>query len=483
MGKDNWDPEFIKKTKIENEKRKKHLAAKKKRMYKKRIISIALLVMFLLCIITVIKSCTSGNGSLDSRDGFIEFTNEKIKKEGYENVDKLNIDYNYDKYSSKAVLMSNVSGDIKDECKKYIDSKEKTFKKLNKAHGNAHIYIVGQTYEFKGMKCIDIKTLNFKKSEDVIKSIGTSVKTLCFNEKSNRLLSRFSLYKQDYKVKLKKAITQSLKSLSEVQSKTADILKSVEGLDIAVSKNGDVNLYLDKQKYIKEEEGIIKISLPGDILRDDIEARKIDPSKPMIALTYDDGPGEHTDRLLKLFERVGGACTLFQLGVNIENKDPDHKILKKAVSTGMELASHSYNHPNLLTLSKKKVIEQNHRTDEAFKKAVGFAPRLYRPPYGAGNGRTTKLFNKSAIFWSIDTYDWRHKSAKHLAKFITSQKKLVSAVVLMHDIHKSTVEASMKAVPSLKKKGYQLVTVSELLKYKYGIDPEKTRHYSYSFFK
>ena len=99
---------------------------------------------------------------------------------------------------------------------------------------------------------------------------------------------------------------------------------------------------------------IIKISLPGDILRDDIEARKIDPSKPMIALTYDDGPGEHTDRLLKLFERVGGACTLFQLGVNIENKDPDHKILKKAVSTGMELASHSYNHPNLLTLSKKK---------------------------------------------------------------------------------------------------------------------------------
>ena len=203
----------------------------------------------------------------------------------------------------------------------------------------------------------------------------------------------------------------------------------------------------------------------------------------MIALTYDDGPGEHTDRLLKLFERVGRACTLFQLGVNIENKDPDHKILKKAVSTGMELASHSYNHPNLLTLSKKKVIEQNHRTDEAFKKAVGFAPRLYRPPYGAGNGRTTKLFNKSAIFWSIDTYDWRHKSAKHLAKFITSQKKLVSAVVLMHDIHKSTVEASMKAVPSLKKKGYQLVTVSELLKYKYGIDPEKTRHYSYSFFK
>ena len=119
MEKDNWDPEFIKKTKIENEKRKKHLAAKKKRMYKKRIISIALLVMFLLCIIAVIKSCTSGNGSLDSRDGFIEFTNEKIKKEGYENVDKLNIDYNYDKYSSKAVLMSNVSDDIKDECKKY----------------------------------------------------------------------------------------------------------------------------------------------------------------------------------------------------------------------------------------------------------------------------------------------------------------------------------------------------------------------------
>ena len=124
---------------------------------------------------------------------------------------------------------------------------------IYKAHGNAHIYIVGQTYEFKGMKCIDIKTLNFKKSEDVIKSIGTSVKTLCFNEKSNRLLSRFSLYKQDYKVKLKKAITQSLKSLSEVQSKTADILKSVEGLDIAVSKNGDVNLYLDKQKYIKKK--------------------------------------------------------------------------------------------------------------------------------------------------------------------------------------------------------------------------------------
>ena len=482
MEKDNWDPEFIKRSKANDKKRKKQLAEKKKVILRKRIRAIFVLVLLPIIAGLVIKSFTS-NETFDSKDSFIKFVKEKIKQEGNANIEKLDTSYNYDKYSSNAISMPNINSNIQKECKKYITSKEEAFKKQEKNEGNAHVYLVSEAYKFEGMKCVDVKLLRFKKEKDSIKEVGTSVKTLCFNANSNRALSRFSIYRQDYKVNIKKALLNALKGYENPNYKMEDIMSDGNNFDIAFSKAGDINLYFDKGSYIKGGEGIVKISLPKNILRKDIRARELDPAKPMLALTYDDGPSYYTGRLIKLFERENAACTLFQLGINIESKDPSHKILKNAVSNGIELASHSYSHPNLLTLKKKGVLEQKNKTDRAFKKAVGFVPRLYRPPYGAGNVRTTKLFDKSAIFWSIDTCDWKYRSVKHFVKFINAQKKLANSVVLMHDIHKSTVEASMKVVPSLKKKGYQPVTISELLEYKYGIDPEKTRHFSYSFFK
>ena len=482
MGKDNWDPEFIKRSKANDKKRKKQLAEKKKVILRKRIRAIFVLVLLSIIAGLVIKSFTS-NETFDSKDSFIKFVKEKIKQEGNANIEKLDTSYNYDKYSSNAISMPNINSNMQKECKKYINSKEDALKKQEKNEGNAHVYIVSEAHEFKGMKCVDVKLLRFKKGKDRTEEVGASVKTLCFNAKSNRMLSRFSIYRQDYKVKVKKAVLNALKGYEKTKYKMEDILSDGNNFDIAFSKAGNIDLYLDKGSYVAESEGIVKIPLAKSILRKDIEARGLDPAKPMLALTYDDGPGRDTDRLLKLFERENATCTLFQLGINIESKDPSHKILKNAVSNGIELASHSYSHPNLLTLKKKGVLEQKNKTDRAFKKAVGFVPRLYRPPYGAGNVRTTKLFDKSAIFWSIDTCDWKYRSVKHFVKFINAQKKLANSVVLMHDIHKSTVEASMKVVPSLRKKGYQPVTISELLEYKYGIDPEKTRHFSYSFFK
>ena len=87
-------------------------------------------------------------------------------------------------------------------------------------------------------------------------------------------------------------------------------------------------------------------------------------------------------------------------------------------------------------------------------------PTLYRPPYGNGNEKTTKIFNKSAILWSVDTLDWKHRNKDNVIKIIKNSGNLDGKVILMHSLYDSTAEATKVIIPWLKAQGYQLVTVS-----------------------
>lgn len=192
--------------------------------------------------------------------------------------------------------------------------------------------------------------------------------------------------------------------------------------------------------------------------------RPIDPNKPMIALTFDDGPSAHTDRLLDIFKKHGGKGTFFVIG-NLIDKRPN--TVKRIVADGHEIGGHSWDHKQFTTLSEKALTDQIVKTRTKIKSITGVDTYLVRPPYGAHNefvrGVAAKL-GVPFISWSVDTVDWKTKNAQAVYNEIMKNAKNGS-IILCHDLHKTTVDAMETVIPKLIADGYQLVTVSELLSF------------------
>ena len=188
--------------------------------------------------------------------------------------------------------------------------------------------------------------------------------------------------------------------------------------------------------------------------------RRVDPTKPMIALTFDDGPGKYTDRLLDVLEKYNARATFFMVGTSI-SKYPE--TVKRMSALGCEYGNHSMNHKDLTGLKAASIEKQLSKADAALFKVTGKMTTLVRPPYGAVNTKVRKTVHAPLVFWSLDTLDWKKKDAKKVEKYVLKYVE-DGEIVLMHDIHKTTVEAAEKLIPQLVKKGYQLVTVSEMAK-------------------
>jgi peptidoglycan/xylan/chitin deacetylase (PgdA/CDA1 family) len=190
--------------------------------------------------------------------------------------------------------------------------------------------------------------------------------------------------------------------------------------------------------------------------------RKIDPSKPMIALTFDDGPSKHTKTILAMLAANGGAATFFPVGSRVETYADT---LRQAVSQGCEVSGHSWDHANLTKLSSDSIKKQLNRTNDAVFAATGRRSSLYRPPYGSHNSSVraaSKEAGYSLILWSVDPRDWQKRNATTVARAILNDAK-DGSIVVCHDIYESTAVAMKEVIPALVAKGYQIVTVSELL--------------------
>lgn len=192
---------------------------------------------------------------------------------------------------------------------------------------------------------------------------------------------------------------------------------------------------------------------------------EVDPKKPMVALTFDDGPGIYTDRLLECLKKNNAKATFFMVGSSV----PNYKAtIKKMVSMGCELGAHSYSHTAFTRLSNSAIASEVSRTVNNIKAAAGQGPTLFRLPYGDGasNSRVLSSLGLPSIYWSIDTRDWANTgNPSHTVNEVLNHVKS-GDIVLMHDIHRSTIVAAEQIIPALKKRGYQLVTVSQLAKYK-----------------
>lgn len=189
----------------------------------------------------------------------------------------------------------------------------------------------------------------------------------------------------------------------------------------------------------------------------------IDTNAPMVAFTFDDGPNPScTQRILDVLNANYSHATFFVVGTNAENY-PD--LLKAISASGSEIGNHTYNHKDLTTLSTSDVEEQIDKVNRAVKKATGENTTVIRPPYGAYNDKVMNQLEEPVILWDLDTEDWDSRNAKKIVDNVMSQIK-DGDIVLMHDIYDSTAEAVEILVPRLKEQGYQIVSVSEMAKYK-----------------
>ncbi len=179
----------------------------------------------------------------------------------------------------------------------------------------------------------------------------------------------------------------------------------------------------------------------------------------LIAVTFDDGPGAYTSRLLDGLRKRGVQCTFFTLGSCAENRP---ELIKQMWLDGHEIGCHTYDHPALTNLTNDKIRSQLNKSYKILNQAVGFdLDYVVRPPYGDFNSRVLSTVNRPCFYWSVDTRDWESRNADAVYnQFIKNAKD--GSIVLLHDIHSTTVDGALRAIDTLLSKGYQFVTVSEL---------------------
>lgn len=214
---------------------------------------------------------------------------------------------------------------------------------------------------------------------------------------------------------------------------------------------------------VQANEGILDKDTKKKLEQSLYVPRKIDTSKKLIAFSFDDGPKRgNTERILEALEKQNFRASFFILGQNAKEY-PD--IVEKIYKSGNEVSGHSWSHPLLTKLSQQEIREQQDKMNDAIYKACGTSAVSFRPPYGGIDENVKKIIDGPLILWNVDTLDWKTRNAKSTEKVILEKAK-DGDIVLMHDIHKQTVEAVENVLPILKKKGYEVCTVSELLEAK-----------------
>jgi peptidoglycan/xylan/chitin deacetylase (PgdA/CDA1 family) len=188
-----------------------------------------------------------------------------------------------------------------------------------------------------------------------------------------------------------------------------------------------------------------------------------------VALTFDDGPGPYTARVLDILRRGGAKGTFFVIGQQVS---AGRGVLRRALLEGLALANHSWNHANL----SGGGLGQLRATNAVIRRATGYTPCLFRAPYGAVSGTLigqARSLGMLTIQWDVDPRDWARPGAGAIqaggpsagaARVLGGSRS--GSIVVMHDgggPREQTVAALPGTIATLRRRGYRLVTVPELL--------------------
>lgn len=187
-------------------------------------------------------------------------------------------------------------------------------------------------------------------------------------------------------------------------------------------------------------------------------------SQKVLAMTFDDGPHPSlTPKLLDILKERNIKCTFFVIGKNAKAYP---NIIRRMIAEGHEVANHTWTHCSLTSRSDAQIRTELQQSEDALVAAANYRPHLIRPPYGAINTRIKQFmfseFGYSTIMWSVDPQDWRRPGVSVVTSRLVSGAR-PGAIMLAHDIHPPTIQAMPSMFDQLLAKGYQFVTVSQLL--------------------
>lgn len=177
-----------------------------------------------------------------------------------------------------------------------------------------------------------------------------------------------------------------------------------------------------------------------------------------VALTFDDGPGPQTRQVLDALTAAKAKATFFVIGTQVKQRP---EVVKNEVADGMQLGNHTWDHRDLSTLTLPQIRSEVQRVDDELQHLVGVTPEFLRPPGGALTKKEKAELHVPLAYWSDDTEDWRTRNTEQTIKAASEAKP--GQIVLMHDIHESTVKAVPQIIKNLQAKGYHLVTLSTLI--------------------
>jgi peptidoglycan/xylan/chitin deacetylase (PgdA/CDA1 family) len=461
--------------------------------------SIVTLVIIILVIIIAGQANTPQN-AYTSENSFTTFAKDNIKKynSGEASLGKMEKTYEYGKVLSYATwdvktgvksIDSIISNNFNKTRKKFTEDYEDIQKLRSNRRFRPNIAALLNSCEVSTPipevnTLVTYSTIYTKISKTTSES--TEIHAYNFSSKTGMQITPNYVLKGRWEPVYEKKAEEYLKDnhKKRLKSDFKDVLRK-NSTNFIVTEDG-LKFFYDSGTLYPESEGAVTVELSKEDLkgyiRDDIGKRVIDPDKPMVAITYDDGPHpKYTKQLLDIYEKNNAVCTFFELGQQIERVPKSKELLQRELDLGCEIGTHSYNHKNLKELSTEQLKKDAKQTYKAVDSVFGIRPTVMRAPYGNGSKKIAKVYGVSCVNWSIDSKDWDTKSYKKVVKRIKKVKDFDGEIILMHSIHKSGVKASAVIVPWLQDQGYQLVTVSELLQYKYNHNPDNVVNYGYRF--
>lgn len=191
---------------------------------------------------------------------------------------------------------------------------------------------------------------------------------------------------------------------------------------------------------------------------------RIRTSEKVIAITFDDGPHpQNTPRLLDMLKERGVRATFYVVG-NMVRYNP--QILRRMVAEGHEIGNHTVTHGTLSRMSDEGLRSELSRAHQQILAATGIPPRSMRPPGGAIRKEQKQLmlreYGYPTILWSVDPRDWQRPGVDVVAQRLIDGAA-PGGILLVHDLHKPTVDAMPKTLDALLAQGYRFVTISELI--------------------
>lgn len=296
-------------------------------------------------------------------------------------------------------------------------------------------------------------------------------------KKSDKIISHYHVKEDDSPLNLGDVISGDLNvlkamikevdssfSTDHIESQKRTELKGIltDGLAFA-----DQELIINQKIHLPYQKlyDIINATYLSETLKNDYDHYMAQKKKQLegqkqVALTFDDGPDPRTTpQVLDMLKKYHAKATFFMLGGKISGNET---LVKRIADEGNEVGNHSFDHSNFTKLSHEQIVSQIESTNSLIEKASGKKPIYFRPPYGATDERVKQAVGMSQLLWTVDTKDWENHNTAAIMTNIKNQLR-PNGIILMHDIHQTSVNALPTVLDYLVNQGYHFVTVSQLM--------------------